>query len=128
MRRYRFERRWNLLVVRAAIEGEPDIQVVRLMVDPGSSQSMLPWHRLQEVSYDPAASRERRRIFTANSTIVIPQVALQRFHCLGKVVENFPVLCHILPFNTHVEGLLGVDFLRAFDISTHVRQGYIEVE
>ena len=27
-----------------------------------------------------------------------------------------------------VQGLLGIDFLRLFDISIHVRQGYIEVE
>lgn len=27
-----------------------------------------------------------------------------------------------------VGGLLGVDFLRAFDIAIHVRRGYIEVE
>jgi predicted aspartyl protease len=128
VRRYRFERWWNLIVVRAAIEGEHDIQAVRLMVDTGSSQSMLPWHRVQEVGDDPAASRARRRIFTANSTIVAPQVTLRRFHCLGKVVENFPVLCHTLPFNTHVEGLLGLAFLRAFDISIHVRRGYIELE
>jgi hypothetical protein len=27
-----------------------------------------------------------------------------------------------------VDGLLGMDFLRAFDIAVHPRRGYIEVE
>jgi hypothetical protein len=60
--------------------------------------------------------------------IQVPLVRLRRFHCLGKVVENFPVLCHTVPFVASVDGLLGMDFLRSFDIAIHVRQGYIEVE
>jgi hypothetical protein len=59
---------------------------------------------------------------------MVPQVRLQRFYCLGKVAENFLVLCHTPSFVTYVDGLLGNDFLGAFELSIHVRRGYIEVE
>ena len=128
MKRYRFERWQNLIVVQAAVEGEHDLTVARLLVDTGSAQTMLSWQTLQAVGHDPAASRERRQISTVATTITVPQVRMRRSHCLGKVVENFPVLCHTPPFATGIHGLLGMDFLRAFDIAIHVRQGYIEVE
>jgi predicted aspartyl protease len=128
VKRYPFERWWNLIVVRAAIEGEHDIQVVRQVVDTGCSRSMLPESRLEAIGCDPSASRQRRSVLTANAIVVVPQVSLRRLHCFGKVLENFPVLCHTLPFNTHVDGLLGMDFFRAFEIAIHVRRGYIEVE
>jgi predicted aspartyl protease len=128
VKRYPFERWWNLIVVRAAIEGEHDIQVVRLVIDTGCSRSMLSGSRLEAIGCDPSASRQRRRVLTADAIVVVPQVTLRRLHCFGKALENFPVLCHTLPFNTHVDGLLGMDFLRAFDIAIHVRRGYVEVE
>jgi predicted aspartyl protease len=128
VKRYRFERWQNLIVVQAAIEGEHQVRTVRLMVDTGSTHTVAPWQRLQNLGYDPAISRERRQIFTADSMIMVPRVRLRRFHCLGKVIANFPVLCHTVPFISYVDGLLGIDFLRSFDIAIHVRQGYIEVE
>jgi hypothetical protein len=89
---------------------------------------MLSERKLQEAGYDPATSQERRYTWTVDSMITVPRVRLRRFHCLGKVVEDFPVLCHTVPFVAHVDGLLGMDFLRAFDIAVHPRRGYIEVE
>jgi predicted aspartyl protease len=127
MKRYGVDRKGNALVVRAALEGEHEIQVVQLMVDTGATHTILQWRRLQELGYDPAASRDWRRILTVDSTVMVPRVRLQRLHCLGKVVENLPVLCHMLPFVTYVDGLLGIDFLRSFDIAIHTRRGYIEV-
>jgi aspartyl protease family protein len=128
VKRYRFERWQNLIVIQAAIEGERQVRTVRLMVDTGSTHTVVPWQRLQNLGYDPAISRERRQIFTADSMIMVPRVRLRRFHCLDKVIENFPVLCHTVPFISYVDDLLGIDFLRSFDIAIHVRRGYIEVE
>jgi predicted aspartyl protease len=128
VKRYPFERWWNLIVAHAAIKGEHNIQVVRLVVDTGCSRSMLTGSRLGAIGCNPSASRQRRRVLTADAIIVVPQVTVRHLHCFGKVLEDFLVLCHTLPFNTHVDGLLGMDFLRAFDIAIHVRRGYIEVE
>lgn len=56
-----------------------------------------------------------------------PQIAVEGFHCLGEEVRNFPVVCYNLPFNRYVDGLLGMDFLRRFDVAIHPRQGVIEI-
>jgi predicted aspartyl protease len=128
VKRYRFERWQNLIIIQAAIEGERQVRTVRLLVDTGSTYTVVSWQRLQNLGYDPATSRERRQIFTVDSMIMVPRVRLRRFHCLGKIVENFLILCHTVPFISYVDGLLGTDFLRSFDIAIHVRRGYIEVE
>jgi predicted aspartyl protease len=128
MKRYAIDPRGNVIIVRAAIEGEHDIEVIQLMVDTGATHTLLQWRRLQELGYDPAASREWRRVLTVDSTVMVPQVRVRRLHCLGKAIENASVLCHTLPFVTYVDGLLGIDFLKSFDIAIHIRQGYIEVE
>jgi len=126
--RYRFERWQDLILVQAGIQGNQRVAVARLIVDTGSTRTLLSWQTLQEAGYDPAASQERHYTWTVDSMVTVPRVRLRRFHCLGKVVENFPVLCHTVPFSVYVDGLLGMDFLRAFDIAIHPQRGYIEVD
>jgi hypothetical protein len=40
---------------------------------------------------------------------------------------NFPVICHDLPAALHVDGLLGLDFVRRYRLSVDFQAGFISL-
>jgi hypothetical protein len=46
---------------------------------------------------------------------------------LGKSVTSLEVLCHTLPPTSRVDGLLGLNFLRQFNVSLNFKRGYITI-
>jgi hypothetical protein len=43
----------------------------------------------------------------------------------GKIIENFEVLAHTLPFGTYVDGLLGMDFMNRFEVEIKIYTGEV---
>lgn len=50
---------------------------------------------------------------------------MSKFNCLGKLLKNFHILAHTLPFGVYVDGLLGMDFLNNFEIEIRIKKGEI---
>jgi predicted aspartyl protease len=109
---YRLLRQGKLLLLRAALGGkEGGIVVVRLLVDTGASQTVLPVEVVEALGCDTSHPLHITRMTSATGVIVAPVVAVAWLHCLGQRVEGFPVVAHTLPTGTFVDGLLGMDFL-----------------
>jgi hypothetical protein len=47
---------------------------------------------------------------------------------LGRVLEDFPLICHTLPSSTNVDGLLGLDFFRGTSLHIDFKTGFVSVE
>lgn len=114
-RLYKAQRHGNLLWIRAAIgvEGGEPISV-RLMVDTGSSFTVLPTMVLEDAGCNMAQPLGRITTFAAGGRLSAPIVAVSWFNCLGKQIKNFPVVAFNLPVGVFVDGLLGMDFLSRF--------------
>ena len=79
------------------------------------------------LGYDPAASPDRIQVTTGSRVELCPRVTVQRLEALGKSISNFPVLSHTLPPTSQVDGLLGLDFFRGFQIIIDFRNGAITI-
>jgi len=121
MKIYKAQRSGKLLIVKAYIKGNDAEHYPRLLIDTGSTYTIIAQEILEAIGCSPATPIQRERITTANGYIIIPAVQLQKFHCLGEYKENMAVLAHTFPFGTYIDGLLGMDFLSeySFDIRTH---------
>ncbi len=53
---------------------------------------------------------------------------VEGIRALGKSVEDVEVLCHDLPPEARVDGLLGLNFLRHFNIAIRLKEGVIEID
>ena len=128
MRQYTLERRGNLLLARCAVRGETGIVRTTVLVDTGSTHTILPWEALEKIGCMPSVPREKVRIVTANGPILVPRVQVKWINAVGTTVQDFVVAAHTLPAQAYVDGLLGMDFLvRAHAvISTHI--GLIQVD
>lgn len=127
MKRYTLQRIGKLFTVRSAVSGTHGIRVIRLLVDTGSTYTILPNEVLSSIGLDPFVSRERVRLITGSGYLVVPRIKVLRFSCLGYTIEGFRVAAHTLPAESFVDGLLGMDFLSHVKAIIDIEAGEVEI-
>ena len=99
--------------------------IVNLALDTGATWTLISWETAVLVGYDPGSIRQRTPITTGSGIEYCPQLNLLGVEALEKMVKNLEVLCHTLPPTSRVDGLLGLNFLRRFDVRLNFKRGYI---
>jgi predicted aspartyl protease len=127
MKYYRLTVRNELLFTRAALKHQSRIRVVNLLIDSGSTYTILSWAVLLSLGLNPAMSLIRRPIMAANGLLLLPEVEVGEFHSLGQSIGTFPVLAHTIPLVSQVDGLLGMNFLRRFETDLNFKQATIQI-
>jgi hypothetical protein len=70
-------------------------------------------------------AQARVEMTTGRGREYCPRISVARFDALGRSVPGPDVLCHDLPAKAQVRGLLGLNFLRHFDLRINFKQGFI---
>ena len=86
MRHYCVDRIGDLLLTRGAVHGPGGTKVVRLLVNTGSSFTILPVEVLEAIGCNPAASREHVRLITGNGIVIAPRVSVKWLNVLGQQI------------------------------------------
>lgn len=120
MKSYKLEKHGCLLMLKSFIEGPEGKAYPRLLVDTGSAYTIISQEILENIGCSPAFTKKKQRIITGSGYEIVPVVCLNGFHCLGKIIEDFEVLAHTLPFGTYVDGLLGMDFMNRFEVEIKI--------
>lgn len=127
-RTYRATRHGRVFVVRSVAAGaNQKIQHLRLLVDTGSSYTVLPVETLTSLGCDLDKPLQTVRIMTASGFVRAPVVEVRWFHCLGWRMDQFRVVAHTLPKGSFVDGLLGMDFLERAGAAIFVSRSEIRV-
>lgn len=127
MKQYRLEKVGNLFLTKAAVKGPEGTKVVRLLVDTGSTYTILPVEVLEAVGCSPTESHEHVKIITGSGTIIAPKVDVIWFQSFGQKISKFEAVAHTLPFSGPIDGLLGMDFLVAVRAYINLESSIIEV-
>lgn len=127
MKSYRLERHGYLLMLKCFIEGIEGKAYPRLLLDTGSAYTIISQEILENIGCSPITARKRQRIITGSGYEIVPVVSVNRFHCLGKIIENCEILAHTLPFGTYVDGLLGMDFMNRFELEIKISTGEVVI-
>lgn len=112
MTRVPFDPSRSLIVIKATIYGHGRARTIDLALDRGASTTTIATDIVVGLGYDPAASTRRVRIITA----------------IGQSVDDIDVICHDLPEESHIDGLLGLNFLRHFDLTIRYSNGTLCLE
>jgi len=119
--------RASLITVEVEIFKRAKSRVVRMALDTGATYLMVPLHVLEALGYAPGRARKKISITTASGSQTAPLLTLDKVKVLGKAVAKVPAICHDLPAQSPVDGLLGLSFLRWFDIDLHFRKRKLEL-
>jgi predicted aspartyl protease len=102
--------------------------VIPVVLDTGASFTLIATDILVRLGYDPADLRlERQRIVTGSGVEYAPRVTIRSATAIGQKVSNLEVLCHDLPAESGIDGLLGLNFLRHFKLTIRFRKGIVEL-
>ncbi len=115
-----------LVTVEVEIFHRAKSRIVRMALDTGATYLLVPWQVVEALGYAPATARQNISITTASGTEIAPLLQLDRVKVLGKLVRRVPAICHDLPPQSPVDGLLGLSFLRWFDVDLHFRSRRLE--
>ncbi len=106
---YTLTRVGNLLVTRAAVSGPEGTKVINLLVDTGSTYTILPVEVLESVGLSPTQSKQHERIATGSGYIMAPKITVEKLDTLGRQFRRVITVAHTLPFGGNIDGLLGMD-------------------
>ena len=117
----------ELIVLRLTVGGvDPDtFRNVFVALDTGASNTMIPTEVAVDLGYD--LSNPNEQMMTANGIVLANRIAVRKLTAIGETVENIDVVCHDLPEGSIIEGLLGLNFLRHFDVNISFSTGTIEL-
>lgn len=110
-----------------AVDGQSSL-VIPVVLDTGASLTILATDIMARLGYDPAnPDLDRQRIVTGSGVEYAPRTAVRSATAIGQKVANLDVLCHDLPSESGVDGLLGLNFLRHFKLTIRFRKGIIDL-
>jgi predicted aspartyl protease len=115
----------DLLLEAAAASASLLIPVV---LDTGASLTIVATDIMAQLGYDPANPRlGRQRIITGSGVEYAPRTTVRSATAIGQKVADLEVLCHDLPPESGVDGLLGLSFLKHFKLTIRFRKGIIDL-
>lgn len=117
-----------VVILKVEVFGKKGSKILDLIFDTGSTYTMIPWKVAESLGYDPALSRRRTSIVTASTTEMVPLINVKAMSALGHKVEEVDVVCHDLPPKSRVDGLLGLTFLKSFDINLYFKKGFLGIK
>lgn len=125
---YPLERRHKLLYIRAAVgDGMASPVIARLLVDTGSSYTVLSKQVIQSARCEISASR-LIAITAASGIVQAPRLKIPLFSALGRSAVEYDVVALDLPTSAGVDGLLGIDFLELCGATIDVKRSQIAIE
>ena len=79
------------------------------------------------IGIDPSKSIRHIEITTANGIVFVPVIKIPDFKCFGAELTNMEAVCHNLPPESCVEGLLGLNFLKPAKVIIDFSRNIIDV-
>ena len=113
----------SVVVLWANIEGPSSTVQLEMILDTGATFITIPTGAAKNLGYDVDQPSFTTPITTASGVIEAPMIELGSIEVLGVRSDGVQAICLDMPAGLRFRGLLGMSFLRNFDIDLHLRSG-----
>ena len=124
----RFDPNSDLIIVKARIWGPGGRTPASLAVDTGSAHTVIAAGLVDDLGYSP---RQGEQISTVRTAVGKEQgylLRISRFWALGFGISDFRVHVFDLPDGFGIDGLVGLSFLRRFNVELRFAEGRMLVD
>ncbi len=124
----RFDRNEKLIFLDIGIisANESWVFYIPVVLDTGATTTILPADILSNLGYDPGhPGLQRTRIITGSGIEYSPAIIVKGLIVGGEQIKKVEVLCHDLPAEAGIEGLLGLNFVKNFDLTVEYSSGLL---
>ncbi len=126
MSKFRFDITREIILCKVKLTNNKQSIISKLAVDTGASFTMISVETALSIDIDPSNAARHIEITTASGVIFAPVIKIPSFECFGIKIKNLEVICHNLPPESCVEGLLGLNFLKAAKVIIDFSKNTIE--
>ena len=116
-----------IVVRRVEIVGPAGTSFADLLLDTGAALTMLSPLIVESAGYDVSTAKSKQQIITGNGAIKVPILTVSELRVGDLRVDNFSVCVHSIPEVAHIQGLLGLDFLKRFRTVIDYPNGFMEI-
>jgi predicted aspartyl protease len=124
----RFDPANDLIIVKARIWGPRGKTPVSLAIDTGSAHTVIAAGLIDDLGYSPRQGEQIATVRTAVGKEHGYLLRISKFWALGFTVSNFSVHVFDLPDGFGIDGLVGLSFLRQFNVELRVTEGRLLVD
>lgn len=118
----------GLVIFPVDIYGPQGHGIAHLALDTGATETTISRLALRAVGIDPTQINIGSvPVITGNGIISVPLVSLDRIDALGQQRSGFTVQAHTLAPSLPIDGVLGLDFIRAYRLVVDFRTGRISL-
>jgi len=122
----RIDKTASIIVLKPLLFGPAGKGRVEMALDTCATFTMIPWDVAERLGYDPVTSATRVAMTTASTIERAPLIVLEKVRVLDVEAKKVAVVVHDLPPKSRVDGLLGLSFLRNFNIHLLLWDGFLE--
>jgi predicted aspartyl protease len=119
-----FDSNAPLLVFPCHIEYQR-IGEVWLALDTGASTTIICEGALIAIGYSLEAISEFATFGDASQSHLVPKVILKSFSLASAKVDDIEALCYTIPEEYGVDGVIGLNFLRHFNVKLDFEHGIL---
>lgn len=123
-----FDPSQDLIYLSARIFGPLGSEYAHLALDTGATYTMIRSQVLMAIGYDLDSISPHASIVTATRTEQVKALVVEKIQAIDQTLENFSIICHDLPEESGVDGVLGLNFLRHFDIEIRYSDNTISLQ
>ena len=127
MAKINFNNKSKVIIVYVEIKIKDRMARLKMALDTGATYIMIPWDVAETLGLEPGLSKEKTEMITASGVEKTPIVTLEAVSVAGNEIRNIKALVHDLPPKSYVDGLLGLSFLKNFNIYFNFEQGFLEL-
>jgi predicted aspartyl protease len=120
-----FNPQHGLIVIYVTLFNADKNRTVRLALDTGASSTLVSKEVLIALGYDLDVLPKTASFTTGSQVESAPRVTVDRVEALEQECQNLSVIAHTLPPSASIDGVLGLDFLRGYDLHINFKTGEI---
>lgn len=126
MSQLKFDPQTSSIILDAYLEGKIILHV-KLVLDTGASFVVLPWWIATGLGLK-ISTKNLTSTTTASSVENVPITTIPKVTVLNKTIHNVLCIVKYLPPEAGVDGLLGLSFLRNFNLILDFRKGIFKLK
>ena len=105
------------------VGGPLGFERVEVALDTGASVVVIPTFVANSLGYSIYQPEDTLSLTTPSGLVRAPMITLNSVEVLGAMASDVRAVCMDMPISIGVGGLVGLSFLRNFDVDLHFRSG-----
>ena len=127
MQRIRLQPVSNFILISIKVIGidGKSFRDIEVALDTGATTTSIPRYIASALGYNISEPKRTESVVTGSGVEEVSIVEIKGLTAIGQTIENIEVMCHDLPADAPVEGVLGLNFLMNFDVHISFSKGTI---